>query len=56
MGPVPLFRRQGRFRRQLLVKAPQRSATVAAVRYAVDGVVTDPAHRGVVLVIEVDPR
>ncbi|WP_051472143.1 replication restart helicase PriA [Patulibacter minatonensis] len=56
MGPVPLFRRQARFRRQLLVKATSRAATVAAVRDAVAAVVDDNAHRGVVLAIEVDPR
>ena len=56
MGPVPLFRRQARYRRQLLVKAVSRSATVAAVRGAVDAVVDDGAHRGVVLAIEIDPR
>jgi primosomal protein N' (replication factor Y) len=56
MGPVPLFRRQARFRRQLLVKATSRAATVAAVRDAVAAVVDDAAHRGVVLAIEVDPR
>ncbi|CAB4928152.1 unannotated protein [freshwater metagenome] len=56
MGPVPLFRRQARYRRQLLVKAVSRAATVAAVRDAVAAVVDDNAHRGVVLAIEVDPR
>jgi primosomal protein N' (replication factor Y) len=56
MGPVPLFRRQGRFRRQLLVKAVSRARTVAAVRDAVAAVVADNAHRGVVLAVEVDPR
>jgi primosomal protein N' (replication factor Y) len=56
MGPVPLFRRQGRFRRQLLVKAPQRAATVHAVRWAVSAVIGEAAHRGVMLAVEVDPR
>ncbi|MEV4419112.1 primosomal protein N' [Patulibacter sp. NPDC049589] len=56
MGPVPLFRRQARYRRQLLVKAASRAATVASVRDAVGAVVADNAHRGVVLAIEVDPR
>jgi primosomal protein N' (replication factor Y) len=56
MGPIPLFRRQARFRRQLLIKAASRAATVAAVRDAVASVVDDNAHRGVVLAIEIDPR
>ncbi|WP_210492683.1 primosomal protein N' [Patulibacter sp. SYSU D01012] len=56
LGPVPLFRRQARFRRQLMVRSPARALTVGATRAAVEAVVADPAHRGVTLVIEVDPR
>ncbi len=55
-GPVPVFRRQGRYRRQLEVKAHHRAATVAAVRHAVDSVVAAPAARGLTLAIEIDPR
>lgn len=56
LGPVPIFRRQGRYRRQLLLKAPRRAPAVAAVRAAVDSIVGAPAARGLVLAIEVDPR
>ncbi|WP_320669921.1 replication restart helicase PriA [Patulibacter defluvii] len=56
MGPVPIFRRQGRFRRQLLLKAPRRAPAVAAVRAAVNSIVGAPAARGLVLAVEVDPR
>ncbi|WP_170320687.1 replication restart helicase PriA [Patulibacter medicamentivorans] len=56
LGPVPVFRRQGRFRRQLLLKAAHRGSAVAAVRAAVESVVGTPGARGLVLAVEVDPR
>lgn len=55
-GPIPIFRRQNRFRRQLEIKAHHRAATVHAVRQAVDSIVGAPAARGLTLAIEVDPR
>lgn len=55
-GPIPVFRRQSRFRRQLEIKAHHRAATVHAVRAAVDSIVGAPAARGLVLAIEIDPR
>ncbi|MCK9248952.1 MAG: primosomal protein N' [Solirubrobacteraceae bacterium] len=56
LGPAAIFRRQGRYRRTLELRGPQRRATVDAVRRAVDAIVGRPEHRGVVLAIEVDPR
>ncbi len=55
-GPIPVFRRQSRYRRQLEVKAHRRAATVHAVRAAVDSIVGAPAARGLTLAIEIDPR
>ncbi len=56
MGPAPLFRLRGRERSQLVIKARERGAAVAAVRDAVDAVARDRAHRGVALSVDVDPQ
>ncbi|MGE4427338.1 MAG: primosomal protein N' [Solirubrobacteraceae bacterium] len=56
LGPAAIFRRQGRYRRTLELRGPRRRAAVDAVRGAVDQIVGRPEHRGVVLVVEVDPR
>jgi primosomal protein N' len=53
LGPAPLFRRQGRHRAQLVVKAPEREPTIAAVRQAVDSAALP---RGVNLAVDVDPE
>ncbi len=52
LGPAPLFRLRGRERAQLVVKAPQRAAAVAAVGEAVGA----PLHREVSVSVDVDPQ
>lgn len=56
LGPAPLFRRKGRERSQVLVKAPERSDAIRAVREAVDAIAADRAHRGVSFSVDVDPQ
>jgi primosomal protein N' (replication factor Y) len=55
-GPLPLFRRQGRFRRTLELRGPHRGPVVAAVRAAVDSIAGSRGARGLVVVVEIDPR
>ncbi len=55
LGPAPMFRRRGRHRRQLLVKAPDRAPAIAAVRDAVEGSARDLRGRGVALSVDPDP-
>jgi primosomal protein N' (replication factor Y) (superfamily II helicase) len=54
LGPAPLFRLKGRERVQLVIKTAQRDAAVRAVGAAVDAVAR--AHRGVTLMVDVDPQ
>jgi len=56
LGPAPLFRRNGRHRAQLVVKAPDRSQGIAAVRRAVETVAADRAHKGAAYAVDVDPQ
>ncbi|MCD6725943.1 MAG: primosomal protein N', partial [Solirubrobacteraceae bacterium] len=56
LGPAPLFRLRGRERSQVVVKAADRAAAVAAVGLAVERVAGDRAHRGVALSVDVDPQ
>jgi primosomal protein N' (replication factor Y) len=56
LGPAPRFRLRGRHRRQLLLKAEDRGATVAAVRDAVDSAAAGRVLRGVALSVDVDPQ
>ena len=56
LGPVPLFRRQGRDRAQLVVKGADREAGIAAVRRAVEEVAPDFGRRGVAVAVDVDPQ
>jgi primosomal protein N' (replication factor Y) (superfamily II helicase) len=56
LGPAPLFMLRGKARFQLVVKAFDRAAAVAAVRDAVDAVSGDRAHREVALSVDVDPQ
>ena len=56
LGPAPLFRRKGRERSQVLVKAPDRVAAIRSVRRAVDAVSADRSHRGVAFSVDVDPQ
>ncbi len=57
LGPAPMFRVRGRYRRRLLVKSEQREGTVAAVRTAVEGLAADrDSFREVALAVDVDPQ
>jgi primosomal protein N' (replication factor Y) len=56
LGPAPLFRLRGRARSQLVVKAADRAAAVAAVRDAVDGIARAASRRQVSVSVDVDPQ
>jgi primosomal protein N' (replication factor Y) len=56
LGPAPRFRLRDRERRQVLVKASDRTETIAAVREAVEGAVASKVMRGVQLSVDVDPQ
>jgi primosomal protein N' (replication factor Y) (superfamily II helicase) len=56
LGPAPRFRLRDRERRQVLVKAPEREAAVAAVREAVEAAASSKVLRGVQLSVDVDPQ
>jgi primosomal protein N' (replication factor Y) (superfamily II helicase) len=56
LGPAPRFRLRGRHRRQLLLKAGDRAATVDAVREAVESAAAGRALGGVALSVDVDPQ
>ncbi len=52
LGPAPLFRLRGRERAQIVIKAADRRAAVAAVGEAV----TRPLHREASVSVDVDPQ
>jgi primosomal protein N' (replication factor Y) len=56
LGPAPRFRRRSRHRRQLLLKAEDRDAAIAAVRGAVEEAAAARTLRGVALSVDVDPQ
>ena len=56
LGPAPLFRLRGRERSQVVVKASERGAAVAAIDAAVQAVAADRASRGVSFSVDVDPQ
>jgi len=64
LGPAPLFRRQGRERAQLVIRAradgddanPARSEVIGAVRRAVEAVSKDRTHGTVAFAVDVDPQ
>jgi primosomal protein N' (replication factor Y) len=56
LGPAPLFRLRGRFRSQVVVKAHDRAAAIAAVRAAVDRAANRREHRDVAFSVDVDPQ
>jgi primosomal protein N' (replication factor Y) len=56
LGPAPLFRLRGRHRSQVVVKAHDRGAAVAAVRVAVDRAANAREHRAVAFSVDVDPQ
>ena len=56
LGPAPLFRLRGRHRWQVVVKAHDRAAAIAAVRAAVDRAANERANRDVAFSVDVDPQ
>jgi primosomal protein N' (replication factor Y) (superfamily II helicase) len=56
LGPAPLFRRQGRYRAQLLIRSRDREPAIAAVSDAVDAVAADRAHGAATFAVDVDPQ
>jgi primosomal protein N' (replication factor Y) len=56
LGPAPLFRLRGRARSQLVIKAGDRPAAIAAVGDAVDRIAPAAARRGVNVSVDVDPQ
>ena len=56
LGPAPLFTLRGKARQQLVIKAGDRAAAVAAVGAAVDGIVGTKVAKGVNLSVDVDPQ
>jgi primosomal protein N' (replication factor Y) len=55
LGPAALFAVRGRARRQLLVKAHDRDAAIAAVGAAVEQFSRTRQARGVSVSVDVDP-
>jgi primosomal protein N' (replication factor Y) (superfamily II helicase) len=56
LGPAPMFRLRGKYRRRLLTKAQDREATVAVIRTAVDRLAADRTLKDVALAVDVDPQ
>ena len=56
LGPAPRFRLRGRERRQILVKAPDRAAAVAAVRETVHAEARARRLRGIKVSVDVDAQ
>ena len=56
LGPAALFRLRGRERWQVVVKARDRPAAIAAVGAAVESAARDRAHRAVAFSVDVDPQ
>ena len=56
LGPAPLFRRRGRARSQIVIKATDRSAAIDAVRAALDDVAREAVRRRVSVSVDVDPQ
>jgi primosomal protein N' (replication factor Y) len=54
LGPAPLFRRQGRYRAQLVVRSGDREGAIEAVRRAVE--VTVGETSAVAYAVDVDPQ
>jgi primosomal protein N' (replication factor Y) (superfamily II helicase) len=56
LGPAPLFRRQARHRAQLVIRSPDRTAAIAAVRAAVEQVAAQREHASASFAVDVDPQ
>jgi primosomal protein N' (replication factor Y) len=55
LGPAPMFRVRGRHRRRILVKAQDRTGTVAAARTTVERRAADRGLKDVSIGVDVDP-
>jgi primosomal protein N' (replication factor Y) len=56
LGPAPLFRLRGRDRAQVVIKASDRAAAIAAAGAAVAEVAADRRHRAAAFSVDVDPQ
>jgi len=56
LGPAPLFRLRGRARSQLIIKATERAAAIAAVGRSIDRIAPGAARRGASVSVDVDPQ
>jgi primosomal protein N' (replication factor Y) len=56
LGPAPLFTLRGKARAQIVVKASEREAAIAAVGAAVDAFAGSKAHKDVSVSVDVDPQ
>ena len=56
LGPAPLFRRQARHRAQLVIRSSDRSASIVAVREAVETVAAMREHAHASFAVDVDPQ
>ena len=56
LGPAPMFRVRGRYRRRLLTKARDREGTVASIRAAVERMSRDRSLKDVAISVDVDPQ
>ena len=56
LGPAPLFVLRGRARTQLVLKATDRAAAIAAVGAAVDALAGSAVGRGAAVSVDVDPQ
>jgi primosomal protein N' (replication factor Y) (superfamily II helicase) len=56
LGPAPLFRRQARWRAQLVIRSREREPAIAAVRTAVEAVAADRGRGDAAFAVDVDPQ
>lgn len=56
LGPAPMFRARGLFRRRILVKTTDRTASVIAIRDVLEAIVTGRELGGIKLSVDVDPQ
>ena len=56
LGPAPMFRARGRFRRRFMIKAQERSPSVAVVREVVAGLAAVGAFKQVSVSVDVAPQ
>ena len=56
LGPAPMFRARGRFRRRLLIKSARRGQAIEAVHAELEAMLAERLLRGIVLSVDVDPQ